>query len=236
MSVVQGHSCVWISFSAANLLVQVDTKTVKSPSHIILSGKSLLGTVLLAVLLMSAAIGSENARAQEEPPEDVALVIYDEVTGPYRVKIRQSPPRAIVGTLRVIVEPTYAETGEPVENALIRIFGTPPEAGERQFSPGLNSPTDRTRYFGQMELEEPGVWTIDVEIDADGDRAIAIAQATIHERARSGDNTLVGTILFILISGAFVGAGTWLWLTSKKARRRRDAIRESGGRPRRSSG
>ncbi len=193
----------------------------------------------LLVVLLAAASASQVGRASaqaEEPPENVLLVIYDEVTGPYRVKVSQIPARAIVGTLRVVVEPTDAETGLPVENALVRIFGTPPAEGERQFSPGLNSPTDRTVYFGQLELEEDGVWTIDVEIDADQGRAIAIAQATIHERTRSGDNTLIGTIVFILVSAGFVGVGTWLWYSSKRARQRRDAIRRSGGRPRRSSG
>lgn len=198
--------------------------------------RSLIWLSLLAVLLIAAVLVPTRAHAQGDPEANGELVIYDEVTGPYRVKISQFPARAIVGTLRVIIEPTDAETGLPIENALIRIFGQPPAEGERQFSPGLNSPTNRTLYFGQMELEEAGVWTVDVEIDGDKGRAIAIAQATIHERARSGNNTLVGTILFILISVAFVGGGTWLWFTSKHAQKRRDAIRQSGGKPRRSSG
>lgn len=204
--------------------------------YINLNARALIALGLFVVLMLPIGIATDRVSAQEEPESNGELVIYDEVTGPYRVKISQFPARAIVGTLRVIVEPTDAVTGLPVENALVRIFGAPPAEGERQFSPGLNSPTDRTLYFGQMELEEPGVWTIDVEIDADQGRAIAIAQATIHERARSGDNTLVGTILFVLISSAFVGVGGWLWFTSKRAQRRRDAIRKDGGRPRRSSG
>lgn len=218
---------------AANTLLQVDTNAVKSLTHI----KPLASLGLaLALLVVFAGISATPARAQSIPEANQELVIYDEVSGPYRVKITQFPARALVGTLRVIVEPTDAETGLPVENALVRIFGTPPAEGERQFSPGLNSPTDRTLYFGQLELEEAGVWTLDVEIDADQGRAIAIAQATIYERARSGDNTLIGTIIFIAISVGFVGVGFWLWFTSKRARQQRDAIRKGGGTPRRSSG
>ena len=33
-----------------------------------------------------------------------------------------------------------------------------------------------------------------------------------------------------------VGAGLWLWYSSKRAQRRRDEIRKAGGRPTRSSG
>ncbi len=225
---------------AANGLWLVDTNAVNSPTYITAHkfgpAKALMAFALFAILAVGAVYVPATAFAQEEPAANAELVIYDEITGPYRVKISQFPARAIVGTLRVIIEPTDAETGLPVENALVRVFGMPPAEGERQFSPGLNSPTNRRLYFGQMELEEPGVWTLDVEIDADKGRAIAIAQATIHERARSGDNTLVGTILFVLISVAFVGVGLWLWFSSKRAQRRRDAIRKDGGSPRRSSG
>ncbi len=195
-----------------------------------------LAAVIAAMLMLAAASVVPVPSAEAQPETIQELVIYDDVTGPYDVKIIQFPARAIVGTLRIIVEPKDAETGQPVENALVRIFGTPPEEGERQFSPGLNSPTDRTRYFGQLELDDAGLWTLDIEIDGDHGRAIAITQATIHERARSGEATLIGTIVFILISAAFVGAGVWLWYSSKRARRRREEIRRSGGTPRRSSG
>ncbi len=211
--------------------LKVDTNTVISILH---ARRTIFATAVLSLALAGALLVAAPASAQESP--DPNLVIFDDVTGPYHVKITQAPARAIVGTVQLIVEPTDAETGLPVVNALVRIFGTPPEEGDRQYSPGLNSPTDRTLYFGKLELEDAGVWTFDVEIDGPQGRAIAIAQSTINDRARSGSSTLIGTVLFFLISGAFVGVGFWLWLTSKKARRRRDAIRQTGGTPRRSSG
>ena len=100
----------------------------------------------------------------------------------------------------------------------------------------MNSPTDRTLYFAQLELEEGGNWTIDVEIDSDQGRALAVMQTEIHERTRSGSSTLIGTIIFILISAGFVGVGTWLWYSSKRAREKRNSIRAAGGSPRRTSG
>ena len=80
------------------------------------------------------------------------------------------------------------------------------------------------------------MWTIDVEVESDLGVSLAITQIEIHDRARGGDNTFIGTVLFILVIVAFVGAGVWLWYTSKKARERRNAIRRSGGRPTLSKG
>lgn len=202
--------------------------------------KPFLAAVFAGLLVSSLWLYSERepefASAQTETDPNAELVIFDDVTGPYQVKVTQSPARAITGTVRFIIEPADAETGEPIENAIVRIFGTPDDDGERQFSPGLNAPSDRTVYFGQLEIEHAGVWTIDVEIDADDQQALAISQTTVHERVRTGSNTLIGTILFILVSAGFVGVGVWLWYSSKRARARRDAIRRQGGTPRRSSG
>lgn len=198
--------------------------------------RTVVAALAVAAVSMAAVLGTQLAAAQAEPPPGADVVISDQVAGPYRVRVSQSPARVIIGTVRLVVQPFDAETGDPVDDAMVRIFGTPPGEGERQYSPGLNSPTDRTLYFGQLELEEAGNWTIDVEIDAPQGRAIAITQTEVHERARSGSNTLIGTILFALISAAFAGGGTWVWYTSKKARERRATMRKSGQSPRRSAG
>ena len=206
------------------------------PLHIVPPTIAIVGVVTAALLMAS---GSGRAYAQEtvqQPPPGAELVIFNDTAGPYNVKISQSPARAVVGTIRIVVEATDAETGLPVQDALIRVFGTPPEAGERQYSPALNSPTDRTLYFGQLVLEDAGVWTLDVEIDSPIGRAVAITQTTINGRARTSNGALVGTLLFALVTSGFVGGGVWLWLSSKAARKRRDLMSQSGGTPRKSSG
>jgi hypothetical protein len=211
----------------------VDTNTVKLPLHIRLLA---VAAVLFAIILVSGPVASV-AQAQSEPPVGAELVIFDGTAGPYTVLVAQSPSRPVVGSVRIVVAPVDTATGEPVQNALVRIFATPPGEGERQYTPGLNSPTNRSLYFGQLELDSAGAWTIDVEIDAPQGRALAITQMTIHERARSGrDTQIVGTAVFLLVSLAFVGGGTWLWWSSKQARSRRAAIRQSGGKPRQNVG
>jgi hypothetical protein len=137
----------------------------------------------------------------------------------------------VVGIVRVVVEPTDAATGEIVENALVRVFATPNEEGERQYSPALNSPTDRSLYFAQFELDRAGVWAIDVEVDSDLGREVAITQTEVRSRSRSGSNTVIGTAIFGLVSLGFIGGSLWLWHSSKKARARRDAAQRMGQGP-----
>jgi hypothetical protein len=211
----------------------VDTNTVKLPLHIRLIA---IAAALFIVLLAPGSL-SGTASAQSEPPVGAELVIFEGTAGPYTVQIAQSPQRPTVGSVRFVVVPVDTATGQPVENALVRIFGTPPGEGERQYSPGLNSPTSRSLYFGQLELDSAGAWTIDVEIDAPQGRSLAVAQTTVNERARSSrDSQIVGTAVFVLVSLAFAGGGAWLWWSSKKARSRRAAIRQGGGKPRQDVG
>lgn len=213
------------------LALLVDTNTVKLPLHI------RFAAVAAALFLAVLVTGTNTAVAQEEPPVGAELVIFEGQAGPYTVQIAQSPARPTVGTVRFVVVPVDTATGLPVENALVRIFGTPPVDAERQYTPGLNSPTNRTLYFGQLALDHPGDWTIDVEIDAPQGRALAVTQMTVNERVRSSrDSQIVGTAVFVLVSLGFAGGGTWLWWSSRKAQSRRAAIRQAGGKPRQDAG
>ena len=179
-----------------------------------------LALYLALTQLVSAQVVSESERTLFEGP-----------SGPYTVKVTQSPPDAIVGSVRIIVEPVETATGEPVTDAIVRVFGNPSEEGERQYSPALNNPRDPSFYIAQLELEDAGEWIIEVEVDAEPGRTVVFGPTTIRERARSGSSTLVGTILFILISVGFVGSGLWLWFSSKKARARKAAMIAAGRRP-----
>lgn len=198
--------------------------------------RSLAAAIFAIVLIAGGGAVAYAQEAGQEPPPGAELVIFNGSAGPYDVRISQSPARAVVGSLRIVVEPVDAQTGLPVENALVRVFGTSPEGGERQYSPGLNSPSNRRLYFSQVVLEDEGVWTIDVEIDSPLGRSIAIAQTTINGRARSSNGAFLGTALFVLVTSGFAGGGIWLWHSSKTARKRRELMSREGGSPRNSSG
>ena len=72
---------------------------------------------MAAIAVALFAVSSTGvATAQEEDPTPVPgaqLVIFDDTAGPYALKVIQVPERAVVGTLRVVVEPVYTATGVP---------------------------------------------------------------------------------------------------------------------------
>jgi hypothetical protein len=210
---------------------QVDTNTVNTATHSINRPRYFFAALLLALLAAAFLAPAAPAMAQEEEGALDSVVLFDGTAGAYHIKVTQLPAAPVVGIVRVVVEPTNAATGAAVEHALVRVFATPNEEGERQYSPALNSPTDRSLYFAQFDLDKPGVWAVDVEVDSDLGREIAITQMEIRPRSRSGDNTLIGTAIFALIGVGFIGSGLWLWHSSKKARARRDEMQRSGHGP-----
>ena len=209
----------------------MDTNTVNINTHSSHRIRSLFAALALAFVIALVSAPAVPVAAQDEDEVSHGTVLFDDTAGEYGLRIRQLPESPIVGTLQVIVEPVNASTGEPVTDALVRVFATPSEEGERQYSPALNFPSDRSIYFAQLELEHPGTWTIDVEIDGPLGREIAITETSIRSRSRSGDNIILGTALFTLVTVAFAGGGLWVWYSSKKARARRDAAHRMGHGP-----
>ena len=153
-------------------------------------------------------------------------IVADENVGNYRIIVHQSPQRVIIGALTYAVQVQERETRANVPDAIIRVYATPSEHGERQVAPALNSPADREYYVGRLAIEEAGVWAIDVVVEHDelGDATLTLA-TEVFERARGGDNLVVGTILWVLVSIAFVGVAFYLVRKSKRSRMELERIR-----------
>ena len=115
-----------------------------------------------------------------------------------------------------------AATGADIDDALVRVFGTPSEKGERQYSPGLNSPFDPVYYLLQLDLEHAGVWAIDVEVDSELGSGTTVMSIEIENRGRTGESLAWGSALFALVTLAFASGIVWLWYSSKKALKRRE--------------
>jgi hypothetical protein len=111
-------------------------------------------------------------------------------------------------------------TGEDVDDAFVRVFGTPSEKGERQYSPALNSPVDPVYYLSQLDLEHPGLWAIDVEVESPLGTGTIVMSIQIVERGRTGNGW--ATALFVLVLLSFVFGISWVWYSSKQALKRRD--------------
>lgn len=179
-------------------------------------------TVATATFLTSVAVLAQPLIFTSGPFE----IIADENVGNYRIIVHQSPERAIIGSISYAVQVHQRETGANVPDAIIKVYASPSEHGERQVAPALNSPDDREYYVARLEIEEAGVWAIDVVVDHHelGEESLILA-TEVFGRARGGDNLVVGTILWVLVSIAFVGITFYLIRKSRRAKTELERLR-----------
>ena len=95
------------------------------------------------------------------------------------------------------------------------------EKGKKQFSPALNSPFDPIYYLAQLDLEHPGIWAIDVEVDSDLGSGTTVMSIQVQQRQRSGTGNAWGSGLFILVTLTFILGISWVSYSSRKALRQR---------------
>ena len=171
-------------------------------------------------LLVSPAVAVAQDGAQEDAEQIVGYVILgEEIAGPYLIQVQLSPGAPQEGIVRFAVRIRDSQTGEDIDDAIVRVFGTPSEQGEKQYTPGLNSPFDPVFYLAQLELENAGIWAIDVEVESELGSGATVLSLRVNPRTRGVTEGNWGTILFLLVSLAFVSGASWLWYSSKKARR-----------------
>ena len=175
--------------------------------------------VLLAVPI-SVLFFPVSANAQDA--EEIAgyEILGEDLAGRYTVQVQVSPRSPIVGTTRFAVRIRDSDSGDDIDDAIVRIFGTPSEKGEKQYSPALNSPFDPIFYLAQLDFEHAGLWAIDIETETELGAAVTVMSLQVVPRARSGTGNRWGTALFLLVSLALAGGVTWLWISSKRTRER----------------
>lgn len=174
----------------------------------------------LAVLI---AIASTTIPLRAQDQDNDAIVGYrilgEEIAGPHTIQLQVSPVAPIRGTTRFAVRIRDAETGEDIDDATVRVFGTPAEKGKKQYTPALNSPFDPVYYLAQLDLDDAGLWAIDIEVDSELGSGVTVMSIQVGTRSRT--STTGGSILFALISLSFVIGIGWIWYSSKKALKRR---------------
>ena len=183
-----------------------------------------ISVVLLAVVGIVALVILGPSSAQAQPltlTSGPFVVISDEVAGDYRITVYQSPERVIIGTLTYAVQVRLAGSDEFVDDAFVRVYGTPSEGGTRQVGPALNTPASPEWYVGRIEVEESGVWAIDVVVEHDDHGyANATLAVEVFERSRGGSNLALGTTLWVLVSLAFLGAVGYVIYSGRRNLRR----------------
>ncbi|MCZ6538296.1 MAG: hypothetical protein O6922_00525 [Chloroflexi bacterium] len=184
---------------------------------------------LLVALVLAALTTTAVAVAQDGTPDGdqddgnqiIGYRILGEVAaGPHLIQVQVSPPTPKEGILRFAVRVKDLETGEDIDGAIVGIFGTPSEQGDKQYSPALNSPFDPIFYLAQLEFEDAGIWAVDIEIESELGFGTTVLSLQVIPRTRGAAGSGWGTALYLIVSLALVGGGSWLWYTSKKARHR----------------
>ena len=175
---------------------------------------------------MLFAAGADGAAAHGDGTE-----IFRQTDGPFVIAVRILPLQPLVGKLHLTVTVDLLETGEPVEDARVRVTGRFQDgAATAQFSPALNIPTDRRYYDANFEIEDDGTWNFEVEVVADAGEGNVVAPVSIARRVRGESLGIPGTLMFALVTAALFGGGGWIAYTARKKQRirRERAARERG--------
>ena len=186
---------------------------------------------LLFLLVLNSVPGGsppQTVQAHEDGTE-----IFSAVDGPFVIGVRILPLQPVVGQIHVTITVELLETGEPVEDARIRITARHSQGeGEAQFSPGLNIPTQRRFYDANFQLDTGGAWDFEVEVESDAGEGTVETPILIARRVRGDGLGIPGTMMFILVTVALFGGGGWITFTARKKQRiRRDRV-ERGRRER----
>ena len=183
--------------------------------------------LILVALALPALFATQSASAQPLTlTSGPYVIVADENVGNYRVIVHQSPERVIIGTLTYAVQVHERDTDASVPDAIVKVYATPSEHGERQVAPALNSPADREYYVGRLEMEDKGVWAIDVVVVHPelGEATLTLA-TEVFERARGGSNLVLGSVLWVFVSIAFVGVTIYLIRKSRRAKVELERVR-----------
>ena len=201
------------------------------PIPVIQPGISLVLGVLIGLVVVLTSSVSPLYAQDSETDDAIAIaivgyrIIGEDVVGPYTIQVQVSPVTPFPGISRFAVRVRDNVTGEDISDAIVRIFVTPSEKGEKQYSPALNSPFDKVFYLAQLDVEQPGLWAIDVEVESDLGNGATVMSILVSDRSRSAESGAAGQALFAMVTLSFVIGVSWIWYSSKKALKRRDQQR-----------
>jgi hypothetical protein len=181
-----------------------------------------IGILVALATVVVASIAPTRALAQDSETIAGYRIVGEAVAGSHTIELQVSPEEPIAAIVRFAVRVRNAATGADIDDAIVRVFATPSEKGERQFSPALNSPVDPVYYLAQLDVDHEGIWAIDVEVESELGNGSIVMSVDVQSRGRSGTGNGWGQTLFALVVLSFaIGIG-WLVYSSKKALKCRD--------------
>ena len=172
---------------------------------------------LIGVALLSLA-------AAQSPSEGITSgyeqVMRQEFNG-YDITLWQLPERVVIGSVHSGVELRDAASGTGVDGGLVVVYAHH-ERHESQKSTAISTHANPHFYEAMLTLEELGDWQIELRWEAPFEGSVSYDGLVVHERARSGGETVVaGRILFGVVGGGLLVIAALVWWQSRRARRGR---------------
>jgi hypothetical protein len=184
----------------------------KSPSRF--SFSSTLKTVSGIFLVLVAVLAPVSIEGQQTG----ARPYYVEAGG-YHIGVLSNPSSLSLGTIDYIVTLNDPETARPISDArvLIRAVKASGE-GQEGWANALNTPGNPDRYTARVQLGEPGVWKMSIEVSSPLGHVRVGAPSQVVPQPR---RTQAGGLVFI---GVFIALGLgvlYAWWSIRRAQRQR---------------
>lgn len=171
-------------------------------------------------LILVAALTPNFTAAQQTG----ARPYYVEAGG-FHIGVLSNPSSLSLGTIDYIVTLNDPQTAEPISDARVLVRAIKAEGdGQAGWANALNTPGNPDRYTARVELDEPGVWKMSVEVSSPLGHVQVEAPSQVVPQPRESQ---AGGLVFM---GVFTALGLGvlyaIW-TIRRTQKQREAARES---------
>ena len=151
-------------------------------------------------------------------PEQAGRYRFQQIAGPYDIRVDLIPSRLSLGTTVLAVYVWEASTCQPVPDAMVTLSTRHRDADEEKKVNANHIPEEPGRYHAQMTLDAAGDWQVTIVIVDDdlGTAAVEVPTLTVAEaRVDIG-----GRFVFIAVSLIIIAGAAYLWWSTQRRRRR----------------
>ena len=167
---------------------------------------------ILIILLTVLSPGLTEAQQTGARP-------YYVEAGGYHIGVLSKPSGLSLGTIDYIVTLNDPQTAAPISDARVLIRAVKAEGkGQEGWANALNTPGNPDHYTARVELDEPGVWNMGVEVFGELGHVQVEAPSQVVPKpreAKSGGLVFIGAFAAIGLGAAYV---IWSIRRSQKKR------------------
>ena len=158
--------------------------------------------VVLALLLFAGTASANGA---------VRLVVIDEVSGPYLLRVGVLPGDPTIGPLHVSTLIQDASGDTAVDDATVRVSVS--GAGTASQADAVNSPQSPQLYEANLLLDSLGEWSVTLDIESD------LGRASHTFAIRAAEEGGFNLMFVIAAAAAVLVVGSLVWSQFQRRRR-----------------